>query len=115
MRSLHLYLGCIFAPMMIFFVISGCLQTFQLTQFRKDGYRPPEIFQKLADIHTSQQLGEAGNPSQGFKIFILVMSVAFLVTTFLGVVMALKFASPGVVWGCLSAGILIPILLLKFL
>jgi hypothetical protein len=28
LRSLHLYLGCIFAPMLLFFGISGFWQTF---------------------------------------------------------------------------------------
>ncbi len=36
MRNVHLYLGVFFAPLLIFFVVSGCWQTFDLNQARPE-------------------------------------------------------------------------------
>ena len=42
LRSIHLYLGCIFAPLLVFFAISGIWQTL--------GFQS-EFLRKLSSIH----------------------------------------------------------------
>src|SRR6478672_8450976 len=43
LRSLHLYLGCLFAPLLLFFALSGIWQTL--------GWNTP-LLQKLSSLHT---------------------------------------------------------------
>ena len=40
-RTIHLYLGCLFAPLLIFFAISGASQTFLFHRAAKDGSYTP--------------------------------------------------------------------------
>ena len=83
LRSIHLYLGCIFAPLLLFFAISGIWQTL--------GLHSP-LLDRLATIHTSHQLKIGGGLTSGFlRIFALLMAASFIVTTILGVVMAIKY------------------------
>ena len=56
MRNVHLYLGVFFAPLLIFFLISGCWQTFGLHEAKKDGsYAPPAIIKALSSVHKDQR------------------------------------------------------------
>jgi hypothetical protein len=43
LRALHLYLGCLFAPMLLFFAASGIWQTLGIH---------PRLLQRLSTIHT---------------------------------------------------------------
>ncbi len=56
-RKLHLYLGTFFAPAILFFAITGALQTFSWHE-RTPGstYQPPLWLQKLAQMHKKQTL-----------------------------------------------------------
>ncbi|MGZ8919964.1 MAG: hypothetical protein ACXW3L_03175 [Limisphaerales bacterium] len=103
LRSIHLYLGCVFAPMLLFFAISGLWQMF--------GLNSSGLFQTLSTIHTQHQLksGDAlGSPLM--FTFVLLMALSFIVTTILGVVMALKFGgSRRATIYCLAAGVLAPL------
>ena len=117
MRTVHLYLGCIFTPILLFFVVTGCLQTFDLHHSRKNGsYKAPEIARIAAEVHQHQRIYSPESPaaSRGFKFFVVLMTAGFIFTSILGVIMALKFAKPQVVWGCLVAGTILPLLFLKF-
>lgn len=42
-RSVHLYLGCFFAPLLTIFIITGVVQIFNLHEARKNGYKPPVV------------------------------------------------------------------------
>ena len=117
LRKLHLYVGCLFAPALAFFIVSGTWQTFHLNDIKKDGsYKPPAWMTALSDVHIQQRA--AGTPkhaSQAFRIFVLAMAGFLLVTTSVGILMALQAASsPWVVWSCLLAGIILPVLLIWF-
>lgn len=117
LRTVHLYLGCIFMPMLVFFAVTGCLQMFEWHESRKDGsYHAPQIAEITAEMHRHQRLqgGEDVPHSRGFQFFVVLMGLGFFVTSVLGVMMALQFTSPAVVWGCLGAGTLLPLILLKF-
>lgn len=104
LRSLHLYLGCIFAPLLLFFAASGIWQTL--------GIRLP-LLQRLSTIHTSHVLKVGGSLTNGFLIlFVVVMAASFILSTVLGVMMAIKYGrSRRAVWGCLVFGIAFPLAL----
>ena len=97
-------MGCIFAPILLFFAISGIWQTL--------GLQSP-ILEKLSSIHTERnwkngsQLG-----SFPLRMFAVVMAVSFIITTILGVVMALKFGrNRKAAIYCLALGVFIPSML----
>jgi hypothetical protein len=101
LRSVHLYLGCIFAPLLLFFAISGLWQTI--------GFRSG-FLSRLSTIHTAHQLKNGSGLNSGLLlIFVVVMAVSFIVTTILGVVMAVKFGrSRKAAIYCLALGVVIP-------
>jgi hypothetical protein len=104
LRSVHLYLGCLFAPMLIFFGASGLWQTV--------GFKSKTLA-LLSTIHTSRHLKMGGWTNPLIRDFVIVMTVAFLITTLLGVMMALKHGrSRKVVYVCLALGIAVPVLLI---
>jgi len=56
-RQLHLYLGVFAAPMLLFFAVTGALQTFDLHEPARDGdYRPPAWLASLGMLHKKQTL-----------------------------------------------------------
>jgi hypothetical protein len=116
MRSVHLYLGVFFAPLLLFFLISGSLQTFNLHQASKDGsYKPPAIIKSFSQVHKDQRWVNGTTvpqPSIPFRCLIVLMSAGLLVTTILGIVMAFKYTKGWIVWVLLLMGIVVPCLLL---
>jgi hypothetical protein len=98
---MHLYLGCIFAPLLLFFAISGIWQTL--------GFQS-EFLQKLSSIHTERAWKDGSElGSFPLRLFVTVMAASFILTTILGVVMALKFGrSRRAAFYCLTIGLLIP-------
>ena len=105
LRSVHLYLGCIFAPLLLFFAVSGIWQTL--------GIRSP-MLRLMATIHTSHELKSGGGlSSYSLKIFVLLMTVSFIVMTILGVMMAVKYGrSRRSVFYCLALGVIFPLVLI---
>ncbi len=66
-RQLHLYLGVLFAPSIIFFAFTGSLQLFRLHEGHKgEAYRPPAWIEKLASIHKDQIVSEKHGPPPDF-------------------------------------------------
>lgn len=117
LRKAHLYIGCVFAPALMFFIVTGCWQTFDL-HFQKKGssYHPPTFMKVMSQVHLSAKYqierGQ-GHPSQPFKLFVLAMAFFMLITILLGIVLALQSAQKKwIVWACLLGGILLPFLLL---
>jgi len=52
LRTLHLYLGCLFAPMLIFFSVSGSWQLFNWHESKRDHtYTAPRVLTVLSDVH----------------------------------------------------------------
>lgn len=55
LRTLHLYLGVFIAPMLIFFAVTGGLQTFGLHESsRGSSYEPPAWLASMAQLHKKQ-------------------------------------------------------------
>jgi hypothetical protein len=106
LRTWHLYLGCIFAPMLLFFAITGIWQTL--------GIRWGNWMTVLSNIHTSHKMKSGtGLTSFPLVIFIVLMAIAFIITTLLGVVMAVKYEkNRRAAYYCLTLGIVVPLALI---
>jgi hypothetical protein len=115
MRNIHLYLGVFFAPLLLFFLISGAWQTFRLNDASRSGdYKPPAIIKSLSAVHTDQRWVDSDTQpsSVPFKWLVVLMSVGLLATTILGIIMAFKYTRLWIVWGCLFMGTAVPYFLL---
>ncbi len=113
-RQLHLYLGCLFAPLLMFFTVSGALQTLHMHSATKDQtYQPPAWVTTLANIHEHQMISKTVGNSGFFRYAVVTMAVALIVTVVLGIVMAFQTSRrPWTVVGCLFCGFVAPLLLL---
>jgi len=74
-RTLHLYLGCFFAPMILYFSISGVWQVFRLN----DLPRPEQEHAAQSDSQANNPGGEdesnrAGQPAPRFRILLHELS-----------------------------------------
>ena len=117
LRRIHLYLGCVFAPLLVFFALSGAWQTFSLHRARKDGsYSPPAWIAKLSEVHQHQRWSGNGVDTPStilLRCVIALMSCGLIVTAVLGVIMAFKAAShTWLIWFCLICGFVAPVFLL---
>lgn len=106
LRSVHLYLGCIFAPMLLFFAVSGIWQMV--------GAGDSLFLQKLSTIHTQRQWKDgSGLGSVPLRLFAMVMAVSFIITTVLGIMMAFKYGrSRRAAVFSLAAGVFVPAVLI---
>ncbi len=111
-----MYLGVFFAPLLVFFLVSGAWQTFDLHHASKSGgYVPPSIIKSFSQVHKDQRWVDGNvvpKPSMPFRWLIVLMSTGLLATTLLGIIMAFKYARGWIVWGCLLMGIVVPYFLL---
>lgn len=111
LRDLHLYLGCLFAPALIFFAVTGAWQLYRFNDSAKDGsYIAPQPVEVMSAIHTSQHLpGAKALAYTPLHTFALLTSIGLIVTTTLGVVMAFRYGRSGrAALLCLFAGVAIP-------
>jgi len=115
LRRLHLYLGCFFTPLLLFFVATGWYQTFHINRNKRPGEAETWI-SRLTSIHKDQLYpaeSASGYSTTLFKALIVIMSVALITTIVLGLVLALRtLRSAWVVWASLALGILVPVLCL---
>jgi hypothetical protein len=115
LRQIHLFLGCFFAPVLIFFVCTGWYQT--VTHDRKKGLGDAETWvDRLSTVHVDQIYPGAEAQSfspAGFKAFVIAMSIALLATTLLGIFLAFRFSRRKWLVGLsLVLGFAVPMLLL---
>lgn len=109
LRILHLYLGCIFAPLLLFFTVSGIWQTFSWdSPGRGNG---PNLLSYLSTIHTGHGL-KAGSiqtlSSPLMKWLVVAMAVSLIFTIVLGIIMAFRFGHRRAATLCLLAGFAVP-------
>ena len=104
LRSVHLYLGCVFAPLLLFFATSGICQTLGLHS---------HLWDRITTIHTSHQLKtNDGLTSPVLIVFVLLMALSFIGTTMLGIVLAIKHGrSRRAAFYCLAFGVMFPCVL----
>lgn len=119
LRRYHLYLGVFFAPAIILFSISGALQTFRLQEEKGYGGTPPNWIVWLASVHKDQSLPREAKPKPNvvgmvadavkaatapkpssdttakrpnplpLKIFVVLMALGLLLSTIVGLTIAL--------------------------
>lgn len=95
LRNLHLYLGCVFAPLVLLFAVTGATQVF--------GIR----LGLLSEAHTK------GYGSLPFMILSSVMGLSVAATSAVGVALAFRLGNDRKkVWACLAFGTLVPAALL---
>jgi len=114
-RRLHLYLGVFFAPLLLFFVLSGCYQTANPDR-RKGPDEARAFWDRMRSVHAEQILPsekvEAYSPKL-MRGLVYAMAVSLVVTILLGVVLALKvLRARWVVWVMLALGFAVPLLFL---
>ncbi len=118
LRQLHLYLGCIFAPMIIYFSLSGAWQVFRFNNVPKD--EAPSLlnsfFHELSKPHTNSTMPGA-NPkadrSAAFNWISFLMAFGLVLTTVLGLMIAFQYSkSRKRILFCIGMGIILPIILL---
>lgn len=115
LRRVHLYLGCLFAPVLIFFAVTGGWQLYRFNDRPKgSSYVPPRPVTVLSAIHKNSHL--PGKPELSYtplRTFMLAASVGLIATTLLGVVMAFRFSGSWITPVlCLTAGVGLPAVLL---
>ncbi len=60
-RKIHLYLGVLFAPAVLFFASTGMVQVLSLHQ-SSPGYNAPILLQRLGALHKDQVFGARTGP-----------------------------------------------------
>jgi len=117
LRRIHTYLGCFFAPLLLFFVLTGWYQTVNHDRLKSPA-EAETILQRLRTVHVDQiypSNHEVKRPSSPklFQAFVVAMAVALVATVVLGVVLAFRsIRNPWPVAISLVLGVLLPALLL---
>jgi hypothetical protein len=129
-RQLHVYISVFVAPSLLFFAVTGALQTFRIP----DQKTAPAVIQKLARLHKddvfavkpprperAKKVGpekppEAKPPAkasiQAMKWFFAAVSVGVIFTTVFGLWMGLAYNRRKlVVWALLAAGVAVPVVI----
>ena len=115
LRRAHLYLGCFFAPLLLFYVATGWYQTVNPDR-RKGVSDSLDLVSRLNRVHVEQYYpteAAAGYSTYAFRILVVVMSIALISTLALGIVLAFRTSrNKWPVWLALGLGILLPVVLL---
>jgi len=104
LRKLHLYLGCFFTPILLFFVVTGGLRYSTFTSRAKDGsYTAPRwLICSLMSTSTS-----AGS-TRGCRLSVFAGAAGdrlLLLSSLIGIIIALQMSKrKSVVWLCLLGG-----------
>ena len=142
LRQLHLYVGVLIAPSVLFYAATGGLQLFTLHEAHRDsGYTPPAIVEKLSEVHIHQRFAVSpkkrpGPPKAGpatpappaaarppeaeeavppIKWVFLAVAIGLVLSTVLGLWMGLtQSRSRRLAFALLATGAVAPVLLLAF-
>ena len=114
-RQAHLYLGCLFAPLIIYFCLSGIWQLFRFNDVPKEGpvSSVRVMLHEISKPHTNATL-PGKNPKQEksdvFNLFAAIMGLGMTLSSILGIVLALKYTKKtSLVIFVLLAGTFLPI------
>jgi hypothetical protein len=117
LRRLHLYLGVFFAPMLLFFVLTGWYQTLNPNRLKSPSEAETWL-QKLRVVHVDQiyptenEIDKPSSPKK-YRAFVVVMSAASTLMILLGLVLAFKtLRTQWPIWLSLVLGIATPAFLL---
>lgn len=114
LRSLHLILGCFFAPLLLFYAVSGFWQVFgwQWAKSRDDA-----SLALASTIHTGRGLkGEAISSlsSEPLRWFAAAMAVCLVVMIVTGLILALRSAKSKTAAWAIASGLVIPLAFVLF-
>jgi hypothetical protein len=114
-RRLHLYLGVFFAPLLLFFIVSGWYQTANPDR-RKGPDEARAFWDRMRYVHVEQILPSEKVESYSslwMRWMVYLMAAALVVTILLGVVLALRaIKAQWLVWLVLALGFAVPLALL---
>ena len=115
LRRLHLYLGCFFAPLLVFYLATGWYQTVKVDR-KKNLAEADTWVSRLTSVHVDQiypaESVESYSPTL-FRILVVVMALALMATIVLGIVLAFRtLRQRWLVWLSLALGVAVPILFL---
>ena len=145
-RQIHLYTGIFLSPAILFFALTGALQSFSLHETtRGSDYKPPTWIITLSQLHKHQTTtlparkprpaSDAAKPDAPkpdkhsdasapatpekthlpMKIFFLLVAIGLFISTLTGIFMSYRFTrNKLVVTALLLAGIIVPLILLRF-
>ena len=115
LRRVHLYLGCFFAPLLVFYVTTGWYQTVNPDR-RKGVADSTDLISRLSRVHVEQYYpteSATGYATGWFRALVVTMAVALMVTVILGIILAFRTSrNKWPVWISLALGIVLPVLLL---
>ncbi|HXT41530.1 MAG TPA: hypothetical protein VN887_16105 [Candidatus Angelobacter sp.] len=115
LRRIHLYLGCFFAPLLIFYVATGWYQTVNPDR-RKGVGDSTDFVSRLNRVHVEQYYptdSASGYSTYLFRCLVVAMAVALIITIVLGIILAFRtIRHKWPVWLSLALGILLPIVML---
>jgi hypothetical protein len=136
-RQLHVYVSVFVGPSLLFFALTGALQTFRIP----DQTTAPVLIQKLARVHkddvfavkpsrpkrpdkaaghdkavqdkTPEARAQPGLATTALKWFFAIVSLGVVLTTLFGIWMAVVHSKHRlVIWALLMAGAAAPVLIL---
>jgi len=115
LRRLHLFLGCFFAPLLLFYVATGWYQTVTLRRNKVPG-EAQDWLGRLRSVHVDQiypaDSANAYSPLL-FRVVVVAMAVALIATVVLGILLAFRsIRQRWLVWLSLGLGIALPVLCL---
>jgi hypothetical protein len=120
LRQLHLYLGCLFSPLLIYFCASGTWQVFRLNDVPKDvpPSWPRTLLHALSAPHTHSVL-PGTDPRHFHSVLFMgmasLMALGIVLTSGIGLALAIRFGRhPRLVGLCIAAGVLLPVIFLFF-
>ena len=140
-RRIHHYVGVFFTPAILLFALSGALQTFRLQEEKGYGGTPPTWIVWMASVHKDSSMprasGEEHRPQRPraekgeqarspskpaapsaptrlpMKIFVALLSIGLIVSSLLGVMIALNNrATRRMSVVMLAVGTILPLLLM---
>ena len=114
-RRLHLYLGCFFAPLLLFYVATGWYQTLHPDR-RKNLGEADDWVARFRSVHVDQIYPNSQTSTYSpalFRTLVVVMALALIVSVTLGIFLAFRTLRQRLlVWLSLGLGILVPVILL---
>jgi glycerol uptake facilitator-like aquaporin len=115
LRRIHTFLGCFFAPLLLFFVATGWYQTVNPDRKKGEG-EADTLVGRLSTVHVDQHFPTASAQvyhTALFRYLVVVMCVALITTIALGIVLAFRSSRQRwQIWLSLALGILVPMFLL---
>jgi len=117
LRRVHLYLGCFFAPMLLFYILTGWYQTLNPNRLKSPG-EAETLVQKFRVVHTDQiyptehEFTKPSSPKL-YQALVVAMAAAATATIVLGIILAFQtLRNKWPVWISFGLGLLLPAILL---